>query len=490
MKSNQRLALIICGWGAVVLLLGWGALTWENRSGAQAWDATRRYLEAEGESLDLASLRPAPVPDEENFFATPLLSALTNEEEADRGPGRFLRLPDVTSSPDLSLPDWRTARVADLSGLAAEMRGDPAFPKVDEGLSPAVQVLAKLDGRFHAEFLELERAVSRPSSRVPWHYDLPVELRLGAGHPEVSHLRDIERIHLVRAGALVSERKPDEALDSWIVAFRVAEASQQPRLLGLMIRITYLAQISGPIWQGCATQQWRPEHLGVIEANLAKIDLKNEALGAFRAEMLGSIEMMDWLKIEGPEAADAIKFLGPSKWALWLPPGWWDFNKASTARMVYDGSIKPLKVGGKVSRIASSRSGFRPHAVFADMSETAYPLVSKRLAQVITELHLARTGCAVERYHARHGRYPTALADLVPDFLPAVLTDFAGGGGPLSYKLSPDGRFYRIYAFGLDGDDDGGVVALRSGGRWDREAGDTVWTNEIQSAPAASSARK
>jgi hypothetical protein len=116
-------------------------------------------------------------------------------------------------------------------------------------------------------------------------------------------------------------------------------------------------------------------------------------------------------------------------------------------------------------------------------------MVYRRLAQVITELYLARMGCAVERYFARHGRYPTALADLVPDFLPALLTDFAGGGTPLSYKLSPDGRFYRIYAFGLDGDDDGGVVALRSGGRWDREAGDTVWTNEIQSGAAASATK-
>jgi hypothetical protein len=157
--------------------------------------------------------------------------------------------------------------------------------------------------------------------------------------------------------------------------------------------------------------------------------------------------------------------------------------------MVYDGSIKPLKVGGKATGISGSHSGFRPHALVADQSEPSYFLIHRRLAQVITELHLARTGCAVERYFARHGRYPTALADLVPDFLPALLTDFAGGGTPLSYKLSPDGRFYRIYAFGLDGDDDGGVVALRSGGRWDREAGDTVWTNEIQSGAAASATK-
>jgi hypothetical protein len=83
------------------------------------------------------------------------------------------------------------------------------------------------------------------------------------------------------------------------------------------------------------------------------------------------------------------------------------------------------------------------------------------------------------------------LADLVPAFLPALLTDFAGGGAPLSYKLSPDGRFYRIYGFGLDGDDDGGVVALKSNGRRDKEAGDWVWTNEIRSnVPAASRATK
>jgi hypothetical protein len=439
--------------------------------------------------LDLASLRPAPVPDEENFFATPLLSALANEKEEDRGPGRFVRLPDVTSSPDLSLPDWRTARVADFSGLAAAMRGDPAFPKVDEGLSPAAQVLAKLDGRFHAEFSELEGAVSRRFSRRPWCYDLPVEDRPGATHHDLPHLQHIGRIYLVRACALLSEGKPDEALDCWMLAFRVGECSQQPSLLGLMIRITGLAQISGPVWQGGVKQQWRPEHLGVIEATLAKVDLKAEALDAYRAEMLGSIEMMDWVKTLSPRGGHVPVDLAQWKWALWLPPGWWDYNKATTARMVYDGSIRPLKAGGKAPGGLGSHSGFRPHAILADQSEPAYFMVYRRLAQVITELYLARMGCAVERYFARHGRYPTALADLVPDFMPALLTDFAGGGAPLSYKLSPDGRFYRIYAFGLDGDDDGGVVALKSNGRWNREAGDLVWTNEIQSGAAASATK-
>ena len=230
-------------------------------------------------------------------------------------------------------------------------------------------MLAKLDGRFHAEFLELDRALSRPSSRLPWYYDLPVELRLGAGHPDSPHLRDIKRIGLVRACALLSEGKPDEALDSWLVALRVGEASKQPSLLGLMIRIADLAQISGPIWQGCVAHHWRPEHLQVIETSLADVDLKADALGAFRAEMLGSIEMMDWVKTLSPRGGHVPGELAQWKWALWLPPGWWDYNKASTARMVYDGSIKPLKVGGKATGISGSHSGFRPHALVADQSE-------------------------------------------------------------------------------------------------------------------------
>ena len=60
---------------------------------------------------------------------------------------------------------------------------------------------------------------------------------------------------------------------------------------------------------------------------------------------------------------------------------------------------------------------------------------------------------AIEQFHARTGRYPVTLAELVPtELLSAPLDPWSGL--PLRYNLSPTG--FLLYAFGVNGVDDGG----------------------------------
>lgn len=71
-----------------------------------------------------------------------------------------------------------------------------------------------------------------------------------------------------------------------------------------------------------------------------------------------------------------------------------------------------------------------------------------------------RAMIAIERYRATNGRYPSKLADLVPEFLAAEPRDpFTGRG--LAYRtIDPAadrfGRGYLLYSIGADGVDDGG----------------------------------
>jgi hypothetical protein len=67
---------------------------------------------------------------------------------------------------------------------------------------------------------------------------------------------------------------------------------------------------------------------------------------------------------------------------------------------------------------------------------------------------LAITGLALKRYQLKNGAYPSALAQLVPDFLPGVPRDPVDGQ-PLRYRLAADGAFV-LYSIGEDGKDDGG----------------------------------
>jgi hypothetical protein len=61
---------------------------------------------------------------------------------------------------------------------------------------------------------------------------------------------------------------------------------------------------------------------------------------------------------------------------------------------------------------------------------------------------------ALERYRLRRGQLPPELATLVPKFLPAVPVD-PMDGRPLRYRLLPEGGFL-LYSVGEDGVDNGG----------------------------------
>ncbi len=67
---------------------------------------------------------------------------------------------------------------------------------------------------------------------------------------------------------------------------------------------------------------------------------------------------------------------------------------------------------------------------------------------------LSVAAIALKRYEVRHGRLPTALPQLVPEFLARVPRDFMDGQ-PLRYRPRPNGGFL-LYSVGDDGHDDGG----------------------------------
>jgi hypothetical protein len=64
-----------------------------------------------------------------------------------------------------------------------------------------------------------------------------------------------------------------------------------------------------------------------------------------------------------------------------------------------------------------------------------------------TQLDMARTALALERYRLAKGRLPERLKDLVPVFLERVPVDPWNGGNALSYRVKENGEFV-VYSFG------------------------------------------
>jgi hypothetical protein len=80
-----------------------------------------------------------------------------------------------------------------------------------------------------------------------------------------------------------------------------------------------------------------------------------------------------------------------------------------------------------------------------------------RAAEAEARRRIIVAALALERFHGKHGAYPQNLAELAPEFLKAAPLDFMDGQ-PLRYRLTEDGHFV-LYSVGLDGVDDGGVLA-------------------------------
>jgi hypothetical protein len=88
---------------------------------------------------------------------------------------------------------------------------------------------------------------------------------------------------------------------------------------------------------------------------------------------------------------------------------------------------------------------------------------------------MAVTAIALKRYHLSHGRYPSDLAALISEFIPAMPRDPVDGQ-PLRYRVQPDGTFL-LYSIGEDGEDNGGDPSSATGSKtfWWLRGRDWVW---------------
>ena len=109
-----------------------------------------------------------------------------------------------------------------------------------------------------------------------------------------------------------------------------------------------------------------------------------------------------------------------------------------------------------------------------NMSNILVPSLQRALTlhfRLLAERRMAATALAIRLYELDHGRRPTSLDELVPNYLEALPIDpFATDGRTFGYK--PDGSQSILYSIGDDGRDDGGEFALRQGGTVDVEQKD------------------
>jgi hypothetical protein len=513
-----RWRLLALGCLVTLVALFYAVEDWRGRS---AWQKYKHVWEAKGERFDLASFVPPPVPNDQNFFETPLWNdmhfAQTDGanvwEDKDWG-GRVIFDIYGPKSKDAPSPgNWMKPQHVDLAAWQAFYRGSnnsftaysrgisnlltaqsslPTnyFPIAKEPQTPAADVLLALS-RFETNRQLLIAAAARPQARFWINYDAGFASLL----PHLARMKATTIYLSLHADAALKAGDRAAALEDMHLLFRLLESNRnEPTLISQLVRIAMLQIGLQPVWEGLADRQWTEADLGVIEGELGRLDFLVDYGFAMRGERaccnLWGVDYISKAGISGldelfgpgtpGESAELEKMMGRALFRL-VPAGWFDQNKLSLCRLHERYLLPAVDLQKRVVSPAfvqqsqSAIDGLRPRPYDA-LSKMFLPSVAGcagKFARAQACVDLARVACALERYRLANGQFPEALDALAPKFIETLPHDVINGQ-PLKYHRTDDGQFM-LYSVGWNQTDDGGQVVLTKSGNADMNKGDLVW---------------
>ncbi len=491
-------------------------VTFEGIRGRKAWAKFKADMEAAGEPLDPMALRPAPVPDEQNFAMTPLLSPLLDYELTTTARGEEhvwkdavakKRLDEFKGLSDFPSELWGNRhlhRATDLGGWQAYLRPNTNFGVSIGEVSPAIQksvdpnsgmstvsydtnlaakeVLLALR-KFDTEMGELHEAAKRPYAQFPVHY----EEGFAAILPHLTLLRKFSRIARLKATAHLADNDPEQALSEGLLIVRFADAARaEPLLISGLVRIAFLEDFAEIVWEGMVHNRWKPSQLQQIEKTLSTVDCALDYQRAIRGERALALDSLLRMRkkigtlMGGSSDSEAVNLIfsrGPD--AIFYQ------NLVNIGRMYGEKGFPYVDVerrrfdlsGAKAAekKIKSEMTKFHPYRVLAAVLFPAIGKAMQRSAHAQSEVDQIRIACGVEQYRIQHGKLPADLAALTPEYLEALPKDPVSGAD-YNYVVE-NGTSFAIYSFGADGGDDGGKVVFdkRDTNRLNYDEGDWVW---------------
>lgn len=375
-----RHELIILGWTATIIVLLYGVEDWYGR---HVWNKYRRALEARGEQLDPTAFIPKPVPDNQNFAATPLIKSWFVEESS---PRKKLWWDNYYSQVDgkigslksweeggnrhfLDLVAWGMAFDAVRSGnVKSSQRFESDKLDLESRAKAAPSVLDGLKTN-EAVFTELRIASQRPYSRYPIVYDL----ELPWGGIRLHHLYYIigvaGRLQLKACAELAAGQSENALEDVRLMLYLADSVKDEPTLYCSLLRIDNFTQIAiQPVWEGLAEHAWSDAQLQELQSRFQQYnfitDLKwsldaERAWGGLAAELVRKKGFGFFMalgiqeSVQGQFAPNiSVKAIG-----LLVPHGWYYQERLNYCRLfelLFGGTFDTAKKRVSPSRIQSN----------------------------------------------------------------------------------------------------------------------------------------
>lgn len=441
----------------------------ENWRGKRDWQAFVRDHETRNDPLDFSPYIPAEVPEGENFAMTPVLKPLFGDDAknySDQLAAKF-KIPEVQGKKLPSLGDRSLGKHFELAQWNDYLGGDITnwLAKVDPGLR------------------EISEASRRRYARYPLAYEKGFAMTL----PHVNVFVKLGKVYALRGEDELQQGRSDAALEDTLTLLRVGSTMKNDlTLVSQLVWIAMWQTALQVVWEGTETHRWTDAQLRALQEELSRANFLEGIALAFHGEravmnetILSAMTKPGYLATmmggEGQGWDRAFRF---------VPSGLIYRNLLEMNRF-YETYVFP-SINPTARRIYPDVLHEQEQALLFDASplniskvleKLTMPVFSSVVAKVVYEqasTDQAVIACALERYRLAHGRLPTTLAGLVPDFLPAIPLD-AVNGQPPHYQANADGT-YLLYSDGWDGKDDGGKPALRPNGNGiDIMKGDWPW---------------
>lgn len=475
--------------------------TVENWRGARAWAAVEADLQAKGERLDIASMMRPPIPDAENFAATPLFKAAhalvprtkpreslfdagfvwNSSPEADAARHRLDPLtrlePKATrtnSSIALMVGRLPNGRI-DLAQYAAAMRASTNYQFNGPAGVPAVDLLTGF-GQWTAELSEMEAASRRPHGRFDTH---PEDL-YGALLPALSPMKGLSRTFMIRSVARLTTGDRNGAFSDLLTSSRLGETQRDEwYTVSQLVRLACHAQSLRGLAEGIAEHAWTDAQLEEYQAFQSNISFRDGLLRALHSEQVIGQLTMDQLKHHRAEVLLFERLMGNDDTSIdtdaiplfcFSPDGWFDQNRArlvshyqSIIGLVRQSAREALPVEPVNALFIEMKLAGQQHlgiySYFVNRLMPGMKGILDRINEAEARQRLAITACALERYWVKNHTYPAALSELVPAFLPTMPVDLmnpASPPAPLAYRRTDD-NWYLLYSVGENRKDDQGV---------------------------------
>ncbi|HOF46835.1 MAG TPA: hypothetical protein PLY00_01555 [Verrucomicrobiota bacterium] len=499
----------------------------ESYRARRLWQGYRAELEAQGETLDFRRLLPEPVPDDNNFFMTPLLRPLSDyvvdgasgavgrrdSKACDRVTEMFAwtsRLRDTN-------PGWQMGQFRDLAVWQRQLRGlndgaadtaagapadappdvvadsDGTQQPVSKAAHPVLEALAARPMGKPAEDLlfalaqnqaaldEIRDAAQRPAANLKARYGEDMELLL----QQLASLKAMSRPLVCSALAHLAADDPASAARDVRAALRLADAlSEEPLLVAALVRIALTDSAMQGLWEGLARHEWSEPQLVEFEGALRCANFVKEMAHCLRGERAFAIGMIGGaaeVHEAGSRGIDASatrpydSLPGPMKYQ----------NQYHIARLyqehllpAFDPVAGTIDVARLDKQSIEARLGSRtPYNLFASMMGPPVSAAARNAAKAQATVNLARVAVAIERHRLDRGALPDSLEALAPRYLNPVPPDPVNGQ-PLRYRRGEGDRF-TLYSLGMNGQDDQAAVAVtrHHGVAGRAKVGDWVWQN-------------